>query len=108
MQIEKSIHGVLGIQTRGADETMELWRPPQKDFIKSAGINWICATSIDAPLNLLLIRMLIRYICDIISILYLLLYIIIIYHIIYIIYIIYYIILLYYQLLLLLSIILYL
>ena len=105
MQIEKSIHGVLGIQTRGADETMELWRPPQKDFIKSAGINWICATSIDAPLNLLLIRMLIRYICDIISILYLLLSIIIIYHIIYIIY---YIILLYYQLLLLLSIILYL
>ena len=105
MQIEKSIHGVLGIQTRGADETTELWRPPQKDFIKSAGINWICATSIDAPLNLLLIRMLIRYICDIISILYLLLSIIIIYHIIYIIY---YIILLYYQLLLLLSIILYL
>ena len=32
-QIEKSIDGVLGIQTRGrtmvgADETTELWRPP--------------------------------------------------------------------------------
>ena len=34
IQIEKSIDGVLGIQARGrrmvdADETMELWRPPQ-------------------------------------------------------------------------------
>ena len=33
IQIEKSIDGVLGIQTRGrrmvgADETTELWRPP--------------------------------------------------------------------------------
>ena len=33
-QIEKSVDGVLGIRTRGrrmvgADETMELWRPPQ-------------------------------------------------------------------------------
>ena len=33
IQIEKSIDGVLGIQTRGGrivgtDETMELWRPP--------------------------------------------------------------------------------
>ena len=35
IQIEKSIDGVLGIRTRGrrmvgADETTELWRPPQK------------------------------------------------------------------------------
>ena len=33
IQIEKSVDGVLGIQTRGrrmavADETMELWQPP--------------------------------------------------------------------------------
>ena len=33
IQIEKSVDGVLGIQTRGrrmvgADKTMELWRPP--------------------------------------------------------------------------------
>ena len=33
IQIEKSVDGVLGIQTRGrrmvgADETMEVWRPP--------------------------------------------------------------------------------
>ena len=33
MQIEKSVDSVLGIRTRGcrmvgADETMELWRPP--------------------------------------------------------------------------------
>ena len=33
IQIEKSVDGVLGIRTRGcrmvgADETMELWRPP--------------------------------------------------------------------------------
>ena len=36
IQIEKSIDGVLGIRTRGhrmvgADETTELWRPPQSD-----------------------------------------------------------------------------
>ena len=35
IQIEKSIDGVLGIQTRGrrmvgADETMELWWPPKQ------------------------------------------------------------------------------
>ena len=35
IQIEKSIDGVLGIRTRGrrmigADETTELWRPPEK------------------------------------------------------------------------------
>ena len=35
IQIEKSIDGVLGIRTRGcrmvgADETTELWRPPNK------------------------------------------------------------------------------
>ena len=34
MQIEKSLDGVLGIQTRGwmmvgADDTTELWRPPK-------------------------------------------------------------------------------
>ena len=34
IQIEKSVDGVLGIQTRdrrmvGADETMELWQPPK-------------------------------------------------------------------------------
>ena len=34
IQIEKSVEGVLGIQTRdrrmvGADKTMELWRPPK-------------------------------------------------------------------------------
>ena len=34
IQIEKSMDGLLGIRTRGhrmvgADETMELWRPPQ-------------------------------------------------------------------------------
>ena len=33
IQIEKSVHSVLGIRTRGhrmvgADETTELWRPP--------------------------------------------------------------------------------
>ena len=33
IQIEKSVYGVIGIQTRGrrmvgADETTELWRPP--------------------------------------------------------------------------------
>ena len=31
IQIEKSVDGVLGIQTQGrrmADETMELWQPP--------------------------------------------------------------------------------
>ena len=38
LQNEKSIDGVLGIRTRGrrmvgADETTELWRPPQL-FIK--------------------------------------------------------------------------
>ena len=38
IQIEKSIDGVLGIQTRGrrmvgADETTELWRPPQLDLL---------------------------------------------------------------------------
>ena len=34
IQIEKSVDGVLGIQTRdrrmvGSDETMELWQPPK-------------------------------------------------------------------------------
>ena len=38
IQIEKSIDGVLGIRTQGcrmvgADETTELWRPPQKSFL---------------------------------------------------------------------------
>ena len=38
IQIEKSIDGVLGIRTRGrrmvgADETTELWRPPQYPFV---------------------------------------------------------------------------
>ena len=39
IQIEISVDGVLGIRTRGrrmvgADETMELWRPPQApDFL---------------------------------------------------------------------------
>ena len=37
IQIEKSIDGVLGFQTRGhrkvgADETTELWRPPKNRF----------------------------------------------------------------------------
>ena len=37
IQIEKSIDGVLGIQTRGrrmvgTDETTELWRPPRSTF----------------------------------------------------------------------------
>ena len=40
IQIEKSVDGVLGIQTRGrrmvdADETTELWRPPQYNISKS-------------------------------------------------------------------------
>ena len=35
LQIEKRVDGVHGIRTRGrrmvgADETMELWRPPEK------------------------------------------------------------------------------
>ena len=38
IQIEKSIDGVLGIQTRGrrmvgADKTTELWRPPSQLFV---------------------------------------------------------------------------
>ena len=38
IQIEKSIDGVLGIQTRGCrmvgvDETTELWRPPGVCFL---------------------------------------------------------------------------
>ena len=38
IQIEKSIDGVLGIQTRGhrtvgTDETTELWRPPSEIII---------------------------------------------------------------------------
>ena len=37
LQIEESIDGVLGIQTRGrrmvgADETTELWRPPNSNL----------------------------------------------------------------------------
>ena len=39
IQIEKSIDGVLGIRTWGrrmvgADETMELWRPPNINFLQ--------------------------------------------------------------------------
>ena len=39
MKIEKSVDGVLGIQTQGrrmvgADETTELWRPPSKSHFK--------------------------------------------------------------------------
>ena len=39
IQIEKSIDGVLGIQTWsrrmvGADETTELWRPPKNVIVK--------------------------------------------------------------------------
>ena len=38
IQIEKSIDGMLGIQTRGlrmvgADETTKLWRPPTLTFV---------------------------------------------------------------------------
>ena len=41
IQIERSIDGVLGIQTQGrrmvgADETTELWRPPRYDFVAIA------------------------------------------------------------------------
>ena len=41
MQFEKSIDGVLEIQTRGRrmvdlDETTELWRPPKKPFLISS------------------------------------------------------------------------
>ena len=41
IQIEKSIDGVLGIRTRGhrmvgADETTELWQPPQRLFLSNA------------------------------------------------------------------------
>ena len=45
IQIEKSVDGVLGIQTQGcwmvsADETMELWRPPiAVNFYKERGIS---------------------------------------------------------------------
>ena len=38
IQIEKSINGMLGIRTQGrrivgADETMELWRPPSFESV---------------------------------------------------------------------------
>ena len=41
IQIEKSVDGVLGIQTRGrrmvgTDETTELWRPPNVPIV------WLC------------------------------------------------------------------
>ena len=44
IQIEKSIDGVLGIQTRGSrmvgiDETTELWRPPYPDYVNLTNFN---------------------------------------------------------------------
>ena len=43
-QIEKSVDGVLGIQTRGrmmvgTNETMELWRPQESHYLKSINSN---------------------------------------------------------------------
>ena len=45
-QIEKRVDGVLGIRTRGrrmvgADETMELWRPPKGPLCYMQPIFWL-------------------------------------------------------------------
>ena len=57
IQIKKSIDGVLGIQTRGhrmvgADETMELWRPPQRSNYLTLKFYMILALAFNFRLGL--------------------------------------------------------